>query len=114
MEIDVRADTSKVIREVEAEAADIIDKKAKKILSLAIQRCAAAHTMESTVTVVALPSEEMKGRIIGKDGRNLKTFETLTGVDLIIEDDQDSKISCGRRGRNAYRAQEVGGTVCAR
>ncbi len=86
LEIDVRAESSKVIREVEAEANNLSDKRAKKILSLAIQRCAAAHTMESTVTVVPLPSEEMKGRIIGKDGRNIKTFETLTGVDLIIDE----------------------------
>ena len=86
MEIDVRADTSKIIHEVEAEATALADKKAKKILSLAIQRCAAAHTMESTVTVVPLPSEEMKGRIIGKDGRNIKTFETMTGVDMIIDE----------------------------
>ncbi len=86
MEIDVRSETSKIIREVEAEAQALAEPKAKKILSLAIQRCAAAHTMESTVTVVTLPSEEMKGRIIGKDGRNIKTFETLTGVDLIIDE----------------------------
>ena len=86
VEIDVRADTSKIIREAEAEAHDLADKKAKKILSLAMQRCAAAYTMESTVTVVPLPSEEMKGRIIGKDGRNIKTFETLTGVDLLIDE----------------------------
>jgi len=86
MEIDLRSETSKIIREVEAEANELSDKKAKKILSLALQRCAAAHTMESTVAVVPLPSEEMKGRIIGKDGRNIKTFETLTGVDLIIDE----------------------------
>lgn len=86
MEIEVRADASKMIVEIEGEAEATAEKKAKKILSLAIQRCAAAHTMESTVTVVHLPSEEMKGRIIGKDGRNIKTFETLTGVDLIIDE----------------------------
>ena len=86
MEIDLRGETSKLIREIEAEAQELSDKKAKKILSLAIQRCAASHTMESTVTTVPLPNEEMKGRIIGKDGRNIKTFETLTGVDLIIDE----------------------------
>ncbi len=86
MEIDVRAESSKIIREAELEAEATAEKKAKKILSLAIQRCAAAHTIESTVSVVPLPSEEMKGRIIGKDGRNIKTFETLTGVDMIIDE----------------------------
>ncbi len=86
MEIDLRADTSQLIVGIEAQAHELADKNAKKILSLAMQRCAAAHTMESTVTVVGLPSEEMKGRIIGKDGRNIKTFETLTGVDLIIDE----------------------------
>ncbi|PIU39931.1 MAG: ribonuclease Y, partial [Candidatus Omnitrophica bacterium CG07_land_8_20_14_0_80_50_8] len=86
LEIDVRSDVSRMIRAVEAEAEALADKKAKKILSLAIQRCAAEHSMESTATIVTLPNEEMKGRIIGKDGRNIKTFETLTGVDLVIDD----------------------------
>jgi len=86
MEVEIRADASRLIREVEAETEELADKKAKKILSLAIQRCAAGHSMESTVTVVHLPNEEMKGRIIGKDGRNIKTFETLTGVDLVIDE----------------------------
>ena len=86
LEIDLRGDASRMIRTVEVEAEEIADKKAKKILSLAIQRCAAEHSMESTATTVTLPNEEMKGRIIGKDGRNIKTFETLTGVDLVIDD----------------------------
>ncbi|OIO39308.1 MAG: ribonuclease Y [Candidatus Omnitrophica bacterium CG1_02_46_14] len=86
LEIDVRSDASRMIRAVEAEAEMLADTKAKKILSLAIQRCAAEHSMESTATTVTLPNEEMKGRIIGKDGRNIKTFETLTGVDLVIDD----------------------------
>lgn len=86
LEIDARADASKVIRQVEQEANELADKKAKKILTLAIQRCASEHSMESTVTVVTLPNEEMKGRIIGKDGRNIRSFETLTGVDLVIDD----------------------------
>ncbi len=86
LEIDVRVDASKLIRDIESEAKELADKKAKHILSLAIQRCAAVHSMESTVTVVTLPSEDMKGRIIGKDGRNIRTFETLTGVDLVIDD----------------------------
>ncbi|OGW82684.1 MAG: ribonuclease Y [Omnitrophica bacterium RIFCSPHIGHO2_02_FULL_51_18] len=86
LEIDMRADSSKIIREIEKEAHELADQKAKKILSLAIQRAAAAHTIESTVTAVALPNEEMKGRIIGKDGKNIRTFETLTGVDLVIDE----------------------------
>ena len=86
LELDVREDASRMIRAVENEAHELADKKAKKILSLAIQRCAAEHSMESTVTTVTLPNDEMKGRIIGKDGRNIKTFETLTGVDLVIDE----------------------------
>ncbi len=86
MEIDLRAESSRLILQAETKASEEADKRAKKILSLAIQRCAAGHSMDSTVTTVTLPSEEMKGRIIGKDGRNIKTFETLTGVDLIIDE----------------------------
>ncbi len=86
LEIDLRGDASKLIRQSETEAREEADKKAKWILSLAIQRCAAQHSMESTATLVQLPSDEMKGRIIGKDGRNIKTFETLTGVDVVIDE----------------------------
>ncbi len=86
LEIDVRNDAGRLIQQIEKEAEETAEKKAKKILSLAIQRCAATHTIDSTVTSVQLPNEEMKGRIIGKDGRNIRTFETLTGVDLIIDD----------------------------
>jgi ribonuclease Y len=86
LEIDLRRDSSRLITEIENEAKAEADEKAKKILSLAIQRCAAAHTVESTATTVKLPNEEMKGRIIGKDGRNIKAFETQTGVDLLIDE----------------------------
>ena len=86
MEIEIRQDTSRLIRDIERRAMEEADHKAKKILSLAIQRLASAHSMETTATAVQLPSEDMKGRIIGKDGRNIKTFETLTGVDLVIDD----------------------------
>lgn len=86
MEIELRGEAGKLIRDIESQARDEADKKAKKILSLAIQRFAAPHAVESTVTMVALPHEEMKGRLIGKDGRNIKTFETLTGVDLVIDE----------------------------
>lgn len=86
LETDLRSEAGRMIRDIENEAKDTAEKKAKKILSLAIQRCAATHSIESTVSVVNLPGEDMKGRIIGKDGRNIKTFETLTGVDLVIDD----------------------------
>src|SRR3989338_4858997 len=86
LQIDLRAESSRLILDTEIKATEEADKKAKKILSLAIQRCAAGHSMDSTVTTVTLPNDEMKGRIIGKDGRNIKTFETLTGVDLIIDE----------------------------
>ncbi len=86
MEADVRAEASRMIKVVESEAKPIAEKKASKILALAIQKCAAEHSIESTVSVVNLPSDEMKGRIIGKEGRNIRTFETTTGVDLVIDD----------------------------
>lgn len=86
LETDLRTESSRMIREIENEAERTAKEKAKKILSLAIQRCAAEHSMESTVTQVTLPNEDMKGRIIGKDGRNIRSFETLTGVDLIIDE----------------------------
>ncbi len=92
MEIEIRSDVSKMIIEIEKDAKELAEQKAKKILALAIMRCAAPHSLESTVTLVHLPNEEMKGRIIGKDGRNIKTFETLTGVDLVIDDTPESVV----------------------
>jgi ribonucrease Y len=86
LEIDLRNDAGRMIQQIEGEAKEQAEKKAKHLLSLAMQRCAAQHSMESTVTVITLPSDDMKGRIIGKDGRNIRTFETLTGVDLVIDD----------------------------
>jgi ribonucrease Y len=86
MEIEIRRDASKLIETIEHEAKETAEKKAQWFVSLAIMRNAAAYTTESSVTVVPLPSEDMKGRIIGKDGRNIKTFETQTGVDLVIDE----------------------------
>ena len=95
LEAEVTHESAMKVREIEAQFKEEADTKAREILSLAIQRCAADHVAEATVSVVPLPNDEMKGRIIGREGRNIRTLETMTGVDLIIDDTPEAiTVSC--------------------